>query len=80
MRIGRLRAGMRTFLPFWEMVGLSLLFIFSIVLTFRVGFDTREFDGRDITNYLGLLGKGDDVQPEYSDELLKKLAGWTVGK
>jgi hypothetical protein len=44
------------------------------------GFDTREFDGRDITNYLGLLGDGKDVQPQYGEELMGKLAGWAVGK
>lgn len=43
------------------------------------GFDTREFDGRDITNYLGLLD-GEDVQPNYNDELINKMAGWAVGK
>lgn len=43
------------------------------------GFDTREYDGRDITNYLGLL-EGQDAQPEYGEELLKTLAGWAVGK
>lgn len=44
------------------------------------GFDTREFDGRDITHYLGLLDEGKDVQPAYGDDLLNKLAGWAVGK
>ncbi|OQO06048.1 hypothetical protein B0A48_08636 [Cryoendolithus antarcticus] len=45
------------------------------------GFDTREFDGRDITNYLGCIDdEGRDVQPEYGDELLQKMAGWAVGK
>lgn len=45
------------------------------------GFDTREFDGRDITNYLGCLDdEGKDVQPEYDQELIHKLAGWAVGK
>lgn len=43
------------------------------------GFDTREFDGRDITNYLGSLD-GRDVQPEYDQDLIKTLAGWAVGK
>ncbi|KAK3676970.1 hypothetical protein LTR78_003175 [Recurvomyces mirabilis] len=43
------------------------------------GFDTREFDGRDITHYLGLLN-GEDKQPEYGDELVHKMAGWAVGK
>ncbi|KAK5109891.1 hypothetical protein LTR62_006498 [Meristemomyces frigidus] len=43
------------------------------------GFDTREFDGRDITHYLGLLD-GEDKQPEYGDELVNKMAGWAVGK
>ncbi|KJY01429.1 FAD/NAD(P)-binding domain-containing protein [Zymoseptoria brevis] len=44
------------------------------------GFDTREFDGRDITDYLGLLGDGKDVQPQYGEELMGKLAGWSIGK
>ena len=44
------------------------------------GFDTREFDGRDITNYLGLLDEKVDKQPEYGEELVQKLAGWAVGK
>ena len=43
------------------------------------GFDTREFDGRDITNYLGLLD-GEDVQPDYDPDLINKMAGWAVGK
>lgn len=44
------------------------------------GFDTRESDGRDTTNYLGNLDEeGRDIQPQYGDELLKKLAGWTIG-
>ncbi|KAK4561381.1 hypothetical protein LTR86_004698 [Recurvomyces mirabilis] len=43
------------------------------------GFDTREFDGRDITHYLGLLDD-EDKQPEYGDELVQKMAGWAVGK
>jgi hypothetical protein len=43
------------------------------------GFDTREFDGRDITNYLGLLD-GEDVQPDYDSDLINKMAGWAVGK
>lgn len=64
------------------------------------GFEVREFDGRDITYYLGLLeprvqtqtqkkdedqGQGQeegkrDVQPNYDDELLNRMAGWTVGE
>lgn len=45
------------------------------------GFEMREFDGRDITNYLGCLDvEGKDVQPAYDDEgLVQKLAGWAVG-
>ncbi|KAK0308744.1 hypothetical protein LTR82_015434 [Friedmanniomyces endolithicus] len=43
------------------------------------GFDEREFDGRDITHYLGLL-EGKDEQPKYGEELMGKLAGWAVGK
>ena len=43
------------------------------------GFEIREFDGRDITNYLGCIDEqGRDVQPEYGDELINKLAGWTL--
>ncbi|KAF7188787.1 FAD-binding monooxygenase moxY [Pseudocercospora fuligena] len=45
------------------------------------GFDTREFDGRDITHYLGNIDdQGRHVQPEYGDDLMNKLAGWAVGK
>ncbi|KAK4889819.1 hypothetical protein LTR27_011437 [Elasticomyces elasticus] len=43
------------------------------------GFDTREFDGRDITHYLGILDDKDE-QPVYGEELMGKLAGWAVGK
>ena len=43
------------------------------------GFDTREFDGRDITNYLGSLD-GTDRQPDYDPDLINTLAGWAVGK
>jgi hypothetical protein len=40
------------------------------------GFQTREFDGRDITNYLGCLDdEGKDVQPEYDEDLIKVLGG-----
>ncbi|EMC94065.1 hypothetical protein BAUCODRAFT_36536 [Baudoinia panamericana UAMH 10762] len=42
------------------------------------GFDTREFDGRDITMYLGLMD-GEDRQPDYDEDLINKLAGWSVG-
>lgn len=42
------------------------------------GFDQREFDGRDITNYLGSLD-GTDRQPNFDKELVNKLAGWAVG-
>lgn len=41
------------------------------------GFEVREFDGRDITDYLGLLD-GVDRQPLYGDELLQTLAGWAI--
>ncbi|KAI9657321.1 MAG: hypothetical protein M1821_003001 [Bathelium mastoideum] len=44
------------------------------------GFEIREFDGRDITNYLGLLEDGVDKQPQYGEELMNELAGWAVGK
>ena len=44
------------------------------------GFDTRETDGRDITDYLGGLDEGGrDVQPVYGDELVRRMAGWAVG-
>lgn len=39
---------------------------------------TREFDGRGITDYLGLLEEVKDVQPEYGQELVQKLAGWAM--
>ena len=40
------------------------------------GFHAREFDGRDITNYLGGLDEeGRDVQPEYDDKLIETLGG-----
>lgn len=43
------------------------------------GFEMREFDGRDITNYLGCLDEeGRDVQPVYGEELVQKLAGWAM--
>ena len=43
------------------------------------GFEMREFDGRDITNYLGSLDEeGRDLQPEYDKDLINKLAGWTL--
>lgn len=51
------------------------------MLTAMTGFDTREFDGRDITYYLGNIDdQGRDVQPEYGEELINKLAGWAIGK
>jgi hypothetical protein len=44
------------------------------------GFDMREFDGRDVTGYLGNLDpQGRDVQPVYGEELMQKLAGWANG-
>ena len=44
------------------------------------GFEMREFDGRDITYYLGSLDEnGRDVQPSYDEGLINKLAGWAVG-
>ena len=44
------------------------------------GFEVREFDGRDITNYLGGLDEeGRDVQPVYGEELKGELAGWAQG-
>ena len=44
------------------------------------GFEVREYDGRDITDYLGLLEDGVDKQPVYGEELMNELAGWAVGK
>jgi len=43
------------------------------------GFDMREEDGRDITNYLGCLDEGGrDVQPDYDRGLLDVLGGFTL--
>jgi hypothetical protein len=43
------------------------------------GFDAREFDGRDITYYLGLLNEdGKDVQPDYGEELIDILGGCSI--
>lgn len=43
------------------------------------GFEVREFDGRDITNYLGGLDEeGRDVQPDYDKTLLDVLGGFTL--
>jgi hypothetical protein len=43
------------------------------------GFEMREFDGRDITNYLGCLDdEGKDVQPDYDKGLLDVLGGFTL--
>lgn len=43
------------------------------------GFEVREFDGRDITNYLGCLDEeGRDVQPEYDAGLVDVLGGFTL--
>jgi hypothetical protein len=45
------------------------------------GFEVREFDGRDITNYLGILDKeGRDVQPDYDDKLIDILGGAHIDK
>ncbi|KAF1838443.1 FAD/NAD(P)-binding domain-containing protein [Decorospora gaudefroyi] len=44
------------------------------------GFESREFDGRDITNYLGSLDdEGRDVQPRYDESLKNVLGGFTLG-
>ncbi|KAI4961273.1 hypothetical protein J4E86_000300 [Alternaria arbusti] len=44
------------------------------------GFEVREFDGRDITNYLGNLDEeGRDVQPDYDEGLKDVLGGFTLG-
>lgn len=44
------------------------------------GFDCREGDGRDVTDYLGGLDEGGrDVQPVYGEELGERLAGWRNG-
>lgn len=43
------------------------------------GFEVREFDGRDITNYLGNLDElGRDVQPDYDAGLINALGGFTL--
>lgn len=40
------------------------------------GFEVREFDGRDITNYLGCLDEGGrDLQPVYDEGLVDVLGG-----
>lgn len=45
------------------------------------GFEVREFDGRDVTGYLGSLEEGGrDVQPEYDEGLLDVLGGFTLGE
>lgn len=45
------------------------------------GFEAREIDGRDITNYLGCLDEeGRDVQPDYDKELVNVLAGWALNE
>lgn len=44
------------------------------------GFEMREFDGRDITDYLGGLDEeGRDVQPVYDEKLIDILGGVTLG-
>ncbi|KAF1957951.1 FAD/NAD(P)-binding domain-containing protein [Byssothecium circinans] len=43
------------------------------------GFEKREFDGRDITNYLGCLDdKGRDLQPSYDEHLIDILGGFNL--
>jgi hypothetical protein len=43
------------------------------------GFELRESDGRDITNYLGCLDEqGQDRQPEYDERLIDVLGGVTL--
>ncbi|CAG5159383.1 uncharacterized protein ALTATR162_LOCUS5556 [Alternaria atra] len=45
------------------------------------GFEVREFDGRDITDYLGSLNEeGRDVQPDYDEGLKDVLGGFTLGE
>jgi hypothetical protein len=44
------------------------------------GFELRESDGRDITNYLGYLEDGKDVQPVWDEELIDVLGGVTLGE
>ena len=44
------------------------------------GFALREFDGRDLTWYMGSLDpEGRDVQPEYDERLLEILGGRNCG-
>jgi hypothetical protein len=43
------------------------------------GFEMRESDGRDITNYLGCLEKQErDKQPDYDERLIDVLGGFTL--
>ena len=43
------------------------------------GFEMREFDGRDLTNYLGSVDEhGRDVQPDYDTGLIDVLGGTTL--
>lgn len=45
------------------------------------GFDTRETDGRDVTDYLGFLEEGrGDRQPVWDEGLVGILGGVAVGK
>jgi hypothetical protein len=45
------------------------------------GFEVREFDGRDVTNYLGCLDElGRDLQPEYDPDLINILGGSVIQK
>lgn len=37
------------------------------------GFCAREFDGRDLSWYIGLLDGGKDAQPVYTDEAIKEF-------
>ena len=44
------------------------------------GFEVRESDGRDLTHYMGSLDREErDMQPEYGEEMVEKMAGWTLG-
>lgn len=45
------------------------------------GTSLREFDGRDVTKYLGCLNEhGEDIQPVFGSELVAKMAGWSLDK
>ncbi|KAI8938623.1 hypothetical protein NX059_004495 [Plenodomus lindquistii] len=44
------------------------------------GFEVRESDGRDVTNYLGSLEQGIDIQPVYDEGLIEILGDTRLGE